>query len=362
MMIDQKLQTDIAIPPSEYLAEVLEEFGMSQADLARRAGRPVQVINEIIKGTKAITAETAVQFEQVLGVPAYIWLNLDREYQLTKARLHELKHLKQESTLLPEFPYKELAKCGLVKQVRDNIEKTRELLRFFGVASFATLANIHTAAFRKAQRVTASPYALAAWLRWGELQAATIETEPFNTTALRAVIENIRALTCEVPEEFQPKLTQQLARCGVAFVLVPHLPKTYAHGATFWVQSAKAVVQMSTRGKYSDIFWFSLFHEIGHVLLHGKRDVFIEEPDAVKDAKEIEADTFARDTLIPSGAYRLFIERKEFSTQAVRQFAKQIGIAPGIVVGRLQHDGYLPRSHLNSLREQYEVLHVEPCP
>lgn len=357
---EDAIQPDIAIPPGEFLAEVLEDLGMTQTELAHRLGRPVQAINEIIKGTKAITAETALQLEQVLDTPAHIWLNLERDYRLTLARIAAKDQLQQELELLPQFPYNELAKLGWVPQAREAIDKVRALLRFFAIASFSNLPDVQTAAFRRSDKMEASPYALAAWLRCGQLRAASVETADFSVTALRAALPAIRALTREAPQSFLPKLSAILAECGIALVLVPHLPKTYAHGATFWLGS-KAVVQMSIRGKYSDIFWFSLMHELGHLVLHGKK-VFIEtdaETDPTELEKEAEADRFAANTLIPKLPYQAFIRQKPVSGQGVARFAEDIGVTAAIVVGRLHHDGVIPRSHLNHLREKYEWTRPE---
>jgi len=164
------------------------------------------------------------------------------------------------------------------------------------------------------------------------------------------------ARRASTPEVFLPQAQTLLARCGVALILLPHLPKTYAHGATFWLTSTKAVVQMSIRGSWADIFWFSLFHELAHVLLHSKRHIFIEGEggeDPAWRTQEDEANSFAGDVLIPPGPYRAFTGQGIFTAGAIRQFAAQRGIAPGVVVGRLQHDSFIERNQVNGLRERY---------
>jgi HTH-type transcriptional regulator/antitoxin HigA len=81
----KRVWPDIAIPPGDHLAEELAARGMSQSELARKMERPVQVINEIVRGKKSITGETALQLEAVLGIGAETWMNLEGNYQITKA-------------------------------------------------------------------------------------------------------------------------------------------------------------------------------------------------------------------------------------------------------------------------------------
>lgn len=353
------LHADLAIPPGEYLAEVIDELGMSQVDVARRMGRPVQTINEIIKGHKAITPDTALQLEQVTGVPAALWTGLEEEYRLVLARQQEHTQLAEEAEVVDPALYRAMAKLGWVKHVRDKLERVRELWKFFGVASLHNLPEVTTysPAFRLAVTAAASPYALAAWLRQGELAAREMAVTPYDAERLKAVLPPLRSLTLAAPEIFLPQARTLLAGCGVAFILLPHLPKTYAHGATFWLTPSKVVVQMSIRGSWADIFWFSLFHELAHVLLHSKRHIFIEGKggeDPEWRRQEDEANAFARDVLIPPGPYRTFTAQGVFTAGAIRQFAAQRDIAPGVVVGRLQHEGFIARDQVNGLRKRYQ--------
>jgi HTH-type transcriptional regulator / antitoxin HigA len=355
MATDVRVWPDIAIPPGDLLAETLETIGMSQAELARRANRPVQAINEIVRGTKEITPETALQFERVLGVPAHIWTRLEADYRYTKARLEDQARLKGELGRAARYPYAPMAALGWVRKARQSVERVQELLRFFGVASLHQLPAIEAAAFRKSAKLQACPETLAAWLRQGEREAQHGSVAGFGAQRLRAALPELRALTRRPPEEFEPRLRQLLAEAGVVLALVPHLPGTGAHGATRWFGPDRALVQMSLRYRWDDIFWFSLFHELGHVLLHGRGAIFIERQEGnPQDKAERDADRFASDHLISPSAYEVFRRRPDHRTRAaVVEFARQQGIAPSIVVGRLQHDGHLPHSHLNDLRSRF---------
>ncbi len=353
MATETRVWPDVAIPPGEFLAETLDSLHLSQAELARRTGRPPQAINEIVRGTKEITPETALQLERVLGVPAHIWTRLEADYRYVKARLEDQTRLKDEVEIAERYPYATMAAYGWVARSRDPLIRVQELLKFFGVASLRHVPQAEFAAFRRSTKVDASPEALAAWLRQGEREAQRIATAVFKADHLRAALPELRSLTTRPPEVFQPQLVRLLADRGVAFVVVPHLPKTGAHGATRWLGPEKALVQMSIRYRWDDVFWFSLFHELGHLLLHGREDIFIED-HARRGSKEREADIFAMDVLIPPRAYAAFVESEGHRSKAtIRTFARQQGVASSLVVGRLQHDTHVPHSHFNDLRARF---------
>ena len=357
METETRHNSDLAIPPGEYLLEASAELGLNQVDLARRMGRPVQAISEIVKGIKAITPDTALQLEEVLGVPAHIWTGLEADYQLIRARQQAEQQVEAEASDVGCYPYAEMAKLGWVGKTRKPVEKVRELRRFYGVASLANLPEVrsYAPAFRKSKHRNLSHEALAAWLRAGALKAEQIATRPFDKKALKALLPDLRKLTITSPQRFQPELCKRLADVGVALVLLPHLPKTYTNGATFWIHPDKAVLLMTIRGSWADIFWFSLFHEIAHILLHDKRRIFLENGNADTETseQEQEADDFASNIMIPRKAYSAFIQTGEFTAQSISTLAKSIGIAPGIITGRLQHNGHIGH-HCHIHRNQYK--------
>lgn len=355
----EEIHPDLALPPGDFLAEVLDDLNMSQADLARRMGRPAQAINEIVKGSKALTPETALQLEHVVGVPAHIWLGLEAEYRLVMARRAEAEQVSREIHLLSSFPYKEMVGLGSIAARRKAEDKVRELRRFFGVASLLQLGQVtaYMPAFRLGGGVRQpSPYGLAAWLCCGAKEGSQLDTAPFNEVKLRALVPAFRDLTSAPASDVASGLQQLLAECGVAFVLFPHFPRTYAHGATFWIEPRKkAVLLSSARGRWADIFWFSFFHELGHLLLHGNT-VFVEMDQSAETRmpEEEAADRFAQDSLVPPADYAAFVAGRDFSATAVTRFAQQAVIHPGIVVGRLQHEQLIAPDRLNSLRTRYE--------
>lgn len=362
MMTSHSVHSDLAIPPGEYLEEVIAELSMTKNELASRMNRPAAKISAIFSGKKSITADTALQLEKVVGVPAHIWTGLEAEYRLALARrqhAQEKKHLEKEQRLVTMFCYNELVKSGFLERKTKPSDKVSELHRFFGVTSLYSIPNLrrYKAAFRVGQNHNKkiSPEAMAAWLRIGEVKAQKSYCAPFNKQALIKALPVIRSLTRKTPEGFESRLIDVLAEYGVSLVLAPHFPKTYAHGAVFWLGKDKAALMLTIRGSWADIFWFSLFHEIGHILLHDRKTVFIdgELTDHLSDQKEREADRFAANTIISSDKYKQFIKQGSYLENDIRYFAEEIDVHPGIVVGRLQHDGYIDKSWHNRLRIRF---------
>lgn len=349
----------IAIPPGESIKEQLEDRNMSQVEFAERMGFSTKFISQLLNGKVPLTHQTALKLESVLGVPARFWNNLEALYQEDLARIEQEEELESELFIADAFPFKDMVNKGWIAAKKAPHEKVEELRRFFEVASLVQVNHISKLApvFRKLDNGKASDFALSAWLQKSYLEARDIKTKPFNKQRLKAVIPKIRLLINESPEFFQPKLIEALANCGVALILLPHLQNTYAHGATTWESKTKAIVTLSLRGKDADKFWFSLFHEVGHLILHEKDNTFIQYDDpAAEDIRETEADAFASDTLIPLEPYNAFIQYGLLSEQAILDFAAAISTRPGIVVGRLQHDHEIGFNQLNHLKIKYEWI------
>jgi len=362
MTTEGSIHSDLAIPPGEYLEEVIAELDMSKDELARRMRRPASKLSAMFKGEKAITPDTALQLEKVVGVPAHIWLGLESEYRLALARRQsqaELERLRDESKLTTAYCYNQLAKLGAVARATKPLVKVAELQRFFGVASLTAIPEVrrYQAAFRQgaASRHRRAPQALSAWLRLGEIEARKVRCAAFDKKRLEGSLVALRAMTAQAPEVFQPALSSLLAEAGVALVICPHFPGTRVHGATFWLGRDKAALMMTIRGAWADIFWFSLFHELGHILLHSRQDVILENDDAdpALQEREDEADRFASDSLLPPDDYLRFVASGGFSKTEIQAFASEVGIDSGVVVGRLQHDAHLKHDERNLLRTRF---------
>ena len=354
---------DYTVTPGEVLGYELELRNMSRTELAKRTGLSEKHIIAILKskGTIIITPETAIKLERALGMPAGYWLNLEAHYQETRARLAEESRLEKDLGWLRRIPVNAMARMGWLQKHKDNKQQLDEVLRFFGIASMEQWGNIWSGlavAYRQHNKHEVFPEAISAWLRQGELEAANIVCQPYDKRAFRQALDDIRALTAEAdPAYFVPALQQRCAQAGVAVVFVPCLPKTGVSGATRWGSPDKAIIQLSLRYKTNDHLWFTFLHEAGHILLHGKKELFIEGANGMDGEKEQQANTFAEQELIPRKACKTFAAQAPFSKAAIYQFAQEMGIAPGIVVGQLQHKGLLPRTHCNELKVAYKWSH-----
>ena len=351
---------DYVTPPGETLQEILDTIGMTKAELAGRLGKTPKTIGEIIKHGAPITPVTAIELEKVLGTPASFWNNRERRYREIVARQNERKRLIKETVWLEGFPISEMIKTGLIKKGKDKIKRVDDVLRFFSVASskqWKSLWLSSDAVFRKSKAFTSQPEACSVWLRKGELQSLEIVCGPFNKKRLLLVLKDIRSLTREEPELFVSKTVQMCADAGVAVVFIPPIKGAPVYGATRWLTPEKALIQLSLRGKYEDLLWFTFFHEAGHILLYGKKEVFIEDDNNKREReKEEQADRFAANFLIPRASWQRFISESNYQkATAVKDFSAQQIISPAIVVGRLQHEKYIPYSHLNGLRRKFVI-------
>jgi len=350
---------DYAVHPGEVLGERLAAYGMSQTELARRIGMSTKTMSLMVNGKAPVTPETAIQLESVLGVSARLWTGLDANYRLLEARRSASQHLETHQDWTRRFPYAELARRGAVPPTRDATERAHALLEFFGVGSVdswqAQYGSLRVA-FRKSEAFKPSLEATACWLRLAELEAMPMECAPFVERAFVASLKQAREMTRKLPERFEQVLRNRCAAAGVALVFVAELKGTHLSGAARWLNPEKAMLALSLRHKTDDHFWFSFFHEAGHLLRDSKKLVFLDGSDGTPACDDDEqANRFACDMLISPDAYRRFVAEGRFSERAVTGFAGEVGIAPGIVVGRLQHDGHvLFNSALNHLKRTIE--------
>lgn len=355
-----RYEPDYAVPPGETLVETLDAVGMTQAELSARTGRPLKTINEIAKGKTAITPETALQFEKVLGVEASFWNALETNYQHSLAKHQDKARLKSFVTWLDELPIKQLIKRGWLQPISDSTELVSQTLAFFGVTDPNVWRQIWLnpkAAFHRSHAFKTSPGAMAAWLRIGELDAQKIVCDSFDKHKFRGELDSLTALTKAPAAKVKKDLVERCRKLGVAVVFAAELPGTHVSGATRWLSPEKALIQLSCRYKSDDQFWHAFFHEAGHIVLHGKRDVFIDEPDGTgTKEQEREANEFASGVLVPAVKMRQFLKGWRGDQASLEQFARSLGIAPGIVVGQLQHMSVIGFHQFNHLkRYQFDL-------
>lgn len=370
-------EPDYAHPPGETLRQTLDAIGMSQAEFARRADLSTKHVNQIIQGEAPITPDTAVALERVTRIRAAAWNGLEANYQ-AKTRLPISRQSLSEDDLawMRAMPVRELIKRGFLPDTRDSAVLFERLLRFFRVANRRAWEAVWLdpdASFRRSAAFEAKPEATATWLRLAELKAANVECAPFDRAKFREAVDEVRRW---VQRPVTPKLireiTELLAAAGVAFVLVRGIEGSRASGVTRWVSATRAYIALSLRYKRDDHFWFTFFHELAHVLLHGKRQMFVEFDQTQKagtadQVAEAEADRFAEDALIPRAYVRRLRALISPSEHDIKALASEIEVPPGVVVGRMQRESLIRWSAHNELRvpvdlEAMTAVIADPAP
>jgi HTH-type transcriptional regulator/antitoxin HigA len=347
----EKYIPNLAIPPGETIQEILDERGMTQRELADRLQVTTKHVNKLIKGTASLTYDMAIKMESVLDIPASFWNNLEMKYQDTLARNQALPQIEKETELLNLIPYNEMAKKGWVPDTRVALEKIKNLRSYFKVASLDCLPTIQAAAFRKSAVFSSDEYALAAWLNQCEIEALNhLDATAFSFEQLVSTLPKIRRLTTRPLKASWTELVTMCLEAGVLCVMVPPVTKAHVNGATKWLSNNRVMIAVTQRGGFEDIFWFTFFHEVGHIFQNKKNTVFVDiEHDEVTDLEK-NADNFALDQLIPKHKYEAFLQQKNYlDVKKIRQFTDELGIHTGILVGRLMKENHIEFGDTNYL-------------
>jgi len=344
--------------PGETLKDILEERGMSQAEFAERIGRPKEKINDIIKGRDSISTSTAFKFEQVLGTPADFWINREANYRKELYRIERNEKLEKWIEWSSKFPIKNLKEFGILPKTKDKLGLVSELLKFFEVASPEEWNRIYlhqeeAVSFRISLVNAKSPHAISTWLRIGEIKAKSISLSQYNKKGFKRSLYEAKQIAYEHPSNFHIQLSDLCAKFGVALVFVPNIKKAPVSGAARWYQNIP-IIQLSGRHKTNDHFWFSFFHEAGHILLHGKKEVFIEDAEGLNmnEKKEKEADDFASKILLSHAELSEITTNFDFNIELIKEYSEKFKTPAGVILGRLQHMKLLPFSKYNQLKRK----------
>lgn len=327
--------------PGEKLRRELIARGMSQADLASRTGLSAKHVNQVVQGIALMSADVAIALERVLGTPASVWTRLDARWQEERSRERDEAGLRAHTLWSKRFPLQELIRRRVLSQDETGASLVDALLQLFRVVSPDAFDRVWLRSlqggFRRAQQYDCDPYATATWIMLAERQATMLDVSPsFNAPSLRKILPQLRKLTrMELVDGFI-RARELLAECGVALAFVESIPECRACGATWWIANRPLLI-MSDRHKREDIFWFTLFHEIAHILIHPRRMVFVEFPAENgddQDGHEGEADEFAADFLIPARYNSILVEAP---AEEMPRIAEEIGVGASIVAGRRAH-------------------------
>ncbi|SRR5258708_15525485 len=354
MNLAETFNPDWTSAPGETISDVLRERCISVDDFALRMQKSQQETLELLQGRSPITLGTARRLEKILGASVQFWMSREFRY---RQRLGE--SAQDDNAWLQTLPVTDMLKFGWLSSISKGSDLLAACLQFFGVPSVAAWHRAYGAleqkyAFRTSASFDSETGALLAWLRRGEIEGSAIDCAAWNPLSFKSALDSIRALTREGdPKRFLPTLQESCAKTGVAVVIVRSPNGSRASGATRFLSKNKALLLLSFRYLSDDQFWFSFFHEAGHLLLHDTNDVFLEGVENDDAAKEREANEFAFRLLIPPEFQNDFL-RLPRNGFALARFAKRVGIAPGIVVGQLQYHGRLKPNHFNNLKRRYE--------
>ncbi len=357
-----KDERDLLAKPGDTILETLDHMKMSQAELAERIGKTTSKVHDIITSKEPITITTAIQLEKVLGIAAQFWLNMETIYREKLMRIEQEEMLEECLDWLKAQPLRELKKCGYIKSDKIGHQMVEEVLKFYGVASPIQWENIYvdeyvSANFRRSQSQQATLAALGAWMRIGEIEMRKYELKEFDKTIFKESLIEIKKLVRRHPENFAEQLQKICFDAGVALVYTMCIPKAPVSGVARWVGGAP-LIQMTDRYKSNDHFWFTFFHEAGHIIKHGKKDVFIEDLKAaiVDQKKENEANEFANEYLLSKFDINELPER--ITESVILDIARKNQTHPAIILGFLQKQKILPYSFGTALKLKVYLDHV----
>lgn len=357
------ISRELLIHPGETIADVLEERGITQAELAARTGVSPAYISSLISGKKDISTKFAMNLEYALGVPKSFWLNLQANYDAELLELNEeqtITDAEREAFASLKEVIAHLRQRQLISAQQKCEATILSLRKIFQISSLENLKDfVPQGAFRMSTKVSINPYVLGAWVRLCQISSETSKlTVRFDKDQVGSLIVELKKIMMNSTEDFQRDLVSKMNQYGIDFSIVRNFRGAPVQG--YISQRKDGVYQMALtiRGSYADIFWFTLFHEIGHIVNGdvSKCAKFIDSESNVNVDQEDAADAFARNALLSPESYNAFVKRENFSIKAIYEYASTQGVKPYIVIGRLQKEGKIPFSWHSNYKLRYKWL------
>lgn len=358
-MTKEEYKNLIAFHPGYYLRDIIDELGMTQDEFAKRLGTSGKTVSELLNGQCSLSNDLALKISAMLGISVETLLNLQAAYDEKIIEIAHEKSLDEQTEVFRNIDFSYFVKNKLIDNIKDTKERIKALCSYLHVSDLRILkkpdllANFRTTVSDVTEKniINANVWLQVA-LNIGRGQTVS----EFDAKKLRSFIAEIRSMTVKTPDEFCPRLKEIFNECGVAFVFIPALKNCGVNGVVKWFDG-KVVLALNDRYVYADQFWFSLFHEIKHVFQKKITKVLVNSENALfelSDVLEQDADSYAIDTLLPPTDYNNFVKLhgKYVSKADVIDFAREQKVHPGIVVGRLQHDGIIEHASMNNLKEK----------
>ena len=359
---------DCTFPPGCIIAGWMEARDMSLDEFSGLCSLPVSAVGEIIAGTGPLDANTAVRMEKVTGMTVHLLLSIETSYRLKLARDAELAGSRAYGSWAKTFPVSRLVASGYIEEPDSAADAVNKLSGFLGIAKPEALdmkLGRNGFAGRNSSSLKDSDISLIVWLRMGELLAEHEIHPEYDARKFKKSLTEIKSLAAKGLEKSLPRALELCNEAGVTLAFIKSPPRTNVSGAAWWLSSDAPVIQISTSHKTDDRLWFSFFHEAAHILLHGYRpggamNAFVDGAGREESEMEAQADAWATAFLIKQAAWEKFLSRFKRGEKEVSRFARQQGIPPGVVVGRLQRERRAPWAHLNHLRQRPDWSNSNP--
>ena len=355
------ISPDLLIHPGETISDLLEERCISQKELAQRAGVSEAFLSDVIHGKKDISKGLAMGLEYALGIPNSFWLNLQANYDSELLSLQEVNSIQEEErNVLSNIKdiVKFLKKNSLIEEKLTPEQKIIRLRKIFKVSNLAGLRKLAPeGSFRLSDKAQVDKDVLGAWLCLCKIQGGEKEIDTrFDKKNVPVLITDIKALMNNEGIDLQADLKNLLARYGIDFSIVHNFRGAPVHGYICRMENGTYKMVLTLRGAFADVFWFSLFHEIGHIVNGdiSRPGSFIDADYSKDEVREKKADLLASTSLLSPQSYALFVEAKDYSLAAIQNYARMQMVPPYVVIGRLQKERIISYSMYSGYKVRYK--------
>lgn len=353
------ISRDLIIHPGETINDILIERGITQAELAARTGVSPAYVCNVIAGKKDISVKFAFALEYALGVSKSFWINLQANYDAELLEASEAETITDEerearSSLKDIVKYlREIGKMPVREGVDDSILSLRKFLQISNIANLKEM--VPEGAFRMSSKSKVDPYVMGAWIRLCQIAGENRDVRTkFEIEKIDVLVAKAKEIMCGADEYIQKYLTDLFAEHGIVFSVVRNFRGAPVQGFISKKNDGTYQMVLTIRGSFADIFWFSLFHELGHIVNGDvNSSVNFIDYDGKADV-EVGADEFASTKLINSSDYEIFVRNADFSLSAIKSFADSQQVKPYIVIGRLQHERIIEYNQFSSEKVRYK--------
>lgn len=345
----------IAFHPGYYIKEIIDESGLSQQDFAQKLNTTPKNLSLLIRGKQSLSIDIATKLSRMLGTSITYWLNLQNTFDMLKAEFEFEKELILEKEILSILGYNYFRDTFKLPNLpRSTTEQVNEVRKFLKIASLTVLSKKDIAVnYRSSVRElnNSSTIKSNTMIQIAINETLKIKAPKFNKEKFEKAYKFALTLTND-HNNFYSKIKKEFEEAGVILIALPNIPGSNINGATKKIGDS-IMLMVNDRGAFADTFWFTLFHEIGHIV-NGDYGISFDKETGEKEEK---ADLFAQNSFIQTENYNDFINRNKFDKASIISFAKSINRDPGIILGRLKNDGFVDYNNydLNSLRHKYKI-------